>query len=316
MTGRNKLGFWSGFYAVDAVLDDVIPPSTPKQPCLTDNPKQPPKYTVRVNDTNPVFYYCSAPDSCTKQGMVGVINPNASTLLQTQRQLALQASYQLSPGEPFPFEAKTPSSSTLPDGRTPQQTMSPSHGGGKLGTGAITGIAIVCVSVVRLGALLAFFWGRPKGLKEEVRRKGRTVVRSTKPRNTWYLTHSPAPQAWPSPQTQLSPPYMENNSPMTSHAVPPAYYESQYGSSSTSPQHVGLEVNVDRISHVSRAASHRSMGGTFEFCPMTGYYTLTHDSPSSNSHLYKYSPPTRTSDMTIPVDPGLIQPSELQRVVR
>ncbi|KAL1598836.1 hypothetical protein SLS60_007978 [Paraconiothyrium brasiliense] len=49
---------------------------------------------------------------------------------------------------------------------------------------------------------------------------------------------------------------------------------------------------------------------------MTGNYTRTHDSPSSNSDLSKYSLPTRTSDMTSPVDPDLIQFSELQRVVR
>ncbi|OAG03953.1 uncharacterized protein CC84DRAFT_1149715, partial [Paraphaeosphaeria sporulosa] len=96
MTGRGKVGFWSGFHAPDALLGD------------------PPKYTVRVNDTAPVFFYCSAPDSCTKQGMVGVVNPNASTSLAHQRDLALQASYQLSPGEPFPSEAETPSS-TLPN---------------------------------------------------------------------------------------------------------------------------------------------------------------------------------------------------------
>ncbi|KAF1980180.1 hypothetical protein BU23DRAFT_369827, partial [Bimuria novae-zelandiae CBS 107.79] len=101
MTGKGKVGFWSGFHAVDAVLDDL------------------PKYTVRVNDTNPVFFYCSAPESCTKQGMVGVINPNATTSLAHQRDLALDASYQLSPGEPFPSEAETPSSSTLPDGSAP-----------------------------------------------------------------------------------------------------------------------------------------------------------------------------------------------------
>lgn len=56
-TGRTKKGFFSGFYPVDNVLGE------------------PPKWTVRVNHTKPMFFYDSAPDSCIKYGMVGVINP-------------------------------------------------------------------------------------------------------------------------------------------------------------------------------------------------------------------------------------------------
>jgi len=55
-------GFFSGFYPVDAVLDD------------------PPKWRVLINDTNPIFFYCSAPGSCINYGMVGVINPVSFTL--------------------------------------------------------------------------------------------------------------------------------------------------------------------------------------------------------------------------------------------
>ena len=47
MTGP-KVGFFSGFHAVDAILQD------------------PPKWTIQINDTDPVFYYCSAPGSCTE----------------------------------------------------------------------------------------------------------------------------------------------------------------------------------------------------------------------------------------------------------
>ncbi|KAL5465247.1 hypothetical protein PMIN06_000729 [Paraphaeosphaeria minitans] len=232
MTGRDKVGFWSGFLAPDAVLDD------------------PPKYSVRVNDTAPIFFYCSTPASCTKQSMVGVINPNASTSLAHQRDLALPASYQLSPGEPSPSEAEIPSLSTLPNGTAVQAPAPVYAGGGKLGAGAVV-----------LGVLLAFFWGRLKSLKDEVKRKDSTVVRSTEPRNTWVLAGSPA---WlapsPTPQTHVpSPPYsapherdhvgldlglkigmgmgmgMDADSPMTSHAVPPAYYESPRQWTTSSP---------------------------------------------------------------------------------
>jgi plastocyanin len=56
-TGPEKVGFFSGFHPVDTILDD------------------PPSWEIRVNDSNPVFFYCSAPGSCINYGMVGVINP-------------------------------------------------------------------------------------------------------------------------------------------------------------------------------------------------------------------------------------------------
>lgn len=46
MTGKGKKGFYSGSYAVDAVLDN------------------PPKFQLLINDTLPIFYYCGAPGSC------------------------------------------------------------------------------------------------------------------------------------------------------------------------------------------------------------------------------------------------------------
>jgi hypothetical protein len=55
-----KQGFFSGMQVVDAVLAD------------------PPSYSIRVNDTEPIFFYCSAPGSCIDWQMVGVINPVCS----------------------------------------------------------------------------------------------------------------------------------------------------------------------------------------------------------------------------------------------
>ncbi|KAF2748754.1 hypothetical protein M011DRAFT_400146, partial [Sporormia fimetaria CBS 119925] len=52
MTGEGKQGFFGGFHPVDA----------------------PPKYTIRINDSAPIFFYCSAQGSCIDWGMVGAIN--------------------------------------------------------------------------------------------------------------------------------------------------------------------------------------------------------------------------------------------------
>lgn len=299
MTGPGKVGFWSGFHAVDAVLNDVTPPSPSLPPSLSPRspqiltPIQPPKWSLLVNDTSPTFFYCSAPDSCTKQAMVGVINPNATTSLAHQRSLALKASYQLSPGEPFPSEAETPSSSTLPDGSSVSpsaQPGNPQKDQSKLSAGAIAGITIACIGVVVLGSALAWFWGRFAGLRDEMRRKKSTVARSTEPRASWfgpgaqnYTSSSSDPWGPSSPipaqttpsVTMVSPAYTA--SPMTTHAVPPSYFEAQFGAPHAAP--VGT--------------SPRSGGGGDD------------DVARSGSRASRLGAP-RTSDMTSPVDPGVV----------
>jgi plastocyanin len=81
MAGSDKTGFFSGFNSVDRVLDN------------------PPKYSVRINDTEPIFFYCSAPGSCITYGMVGGINLNSSMSIDKQRTLAMDSAYMLQPGE-------------------------------------------------------------------------------------------------------------------------------------------------------------------------------------------------------------------------
>jgi hypothetical protein len=53
----NKTGFFSGFQPVNLTLESQLP-----------------TWSVTVNDTEPIFYYCGAPSSC-QSGMIGVINP-------------------------------------------------------------------------------------------------------------------------------------------------------------------------------------------------------------------------------------------------
>ncbi|KAJ8105539.1 hypothetical protein OPT61_g10113 [Boeremia exigua] len=81
MTGSGKKGFFSGFNPVDGVVEN------------------PPKYSIRINDTEPIFFYCSAPGSCITWGMVGGINLNSSMSIDKQRALAMDSAYMLQPGE-------------------------------------------------------------------------------------------------------------------------------------------------------------------------------------------------------------------------
>ncbi|GME60994.1 Cyclin-like protein [Neofusicoccum parvum] len=166
MTGTGKTGFTAGFHPVDAILDD------------------PPSFNIRVNDTDPIFFYCSAPGSCINYEMVGVINPNKSTSLETQKQKAGESSFMLNPGEKFPDEA---ASSSVVSGAakatataTSTSTVAAaaggsSSGGSSLSGGAIAGIVVGAVAVIGILAALFFYVGRNKSLKEKVNRQSATM---------------------------------------------------------------------------------------------------------------------------------------------
>jgi len=150
--------------------------------------QQPPTWNLTINDTSPIFYYCGAPGSCIGWGMVGVINPNSSTSLDTQIELAKQADYMLEPGEAFASEASASISSLAATATTAVLTvtatnsLSPTLSGSSssnnhqhqssagLSTGAIVGIAIGAAAAALCVAALFFMMGRQKSLKEEVAR--------------------------------------------------------------------------------------------------------------------------------------------------
>jgi len=164
-TGLGKIGFFSGFEPVIAII-----------------PGKMPTWSVTINDTNPVFYYCSAPDSCISHGMVGVINPNSSVSVQNQYNLALKASYMLQPGEAFPSEQtpivqsiapsstsstpSTPSTSSV----TPTASVVTSQNNEGLGGGAIAGIVVGSIAGVLILGCLFFLLGRNWALQGIVKR--------------------------------------------------------------------------------------------------------------------------------------------------
>lgn len=160
-TGVDKVGFFSGFFPVDAILSD------------------PPEFSIVVNDTTPIFLYCGAPGSCINHQMVGVINPNATTSLQHQKDLASQSQFMLLPGQPWPDESEDPFTTTS---STPSPTSSPSATGSVAATdagsssgnsshsslsgGAIAGIAIGAAAVALGAAIALYLCGRQSRNRE------------------------------------------------------------------------------------------------------------------------------------------------------
>ncbi|CAN8099634.1 unnamed protein product [Discula destructiva] len=146
-TGANKVGFYSGFVDVQTTSDNG------------------PTFQVRVNDTEPIFFYCAAPTSCTGHQMIGVINPNATFTYDIQLAYAQNATFQMKPGDPFPSEsAETGSATSTPTASSSPSPSSSSNSSSHLGAGAIAGIAIGGAAVLILAVALIYMCGRRGGM--------------------------------------------------------------------------------------------------------------------------------------------------------
>ncbi|KAI1085133.1 hypothetical protein F5B20DRAFT_575598 [Whalleya microplaca] len=133
-----------------------------------------PSWELRVNHTDPVFFYCSAPGSCINYSMVGVINPNDTFTLAIQKDYVKNTTFQLSPGEAFPDEA--PPSATSSGVAAPTSTGDTDSGGNAghstLSGGAIAGIVIGATAGFAIAIALVYFCGRKGGIKKGYRRSG------------------------------------------------------------------------------------------------------------------------------------------------
>lgn len=161
-TGKDKVGFWSETQWVKTVND------------LTH-------FKLKINSTEPIFFYCAAPDSCLGQKMVGVINPNSTQTLDAQIKAIEKSTFQVAPGEEIPKEG----TSSLTNTHGPTAAAAPgntsSQGHHSLGAGAIAGIVVGAVAFLVICAALFFYVGRAKSLKEMINRKDATVSKPPLP---------------------------------------------------------------------------------------------------------------------------------------
>ncbi|KXJ85147.1 hypothetical protein Micbo1qcDRAFT_181076 [Microdochium bolleyi] len=119
-------------------------------------------WELTVNDTSPIFFYCSAPGSCIDSAMIGVINP---------KQFWAAAIFQLSPGEEFPPEGTPvipPTSliATPSPAATSLAEVSDSSPQAALSTGAIAGIAIGGIAVLGMTVAFIYIRGRKRGVEK------------------------------------------------------------------------------------------------------------------------------------------------------
>lgn len=136
-TGKDRIGFWSGTQWVKTHNDTT-------------------HWNLTIDSTEPIFYYCAAPDSCKGKQMIGVINPNATQTLHDQQLAAARADYQLAPGDPVPNEASSTFVSP-PTVSSQADLVSANKPPPKLSTASIAGITVGVIVFLTLCAGLVFF---------------------------------------------------------------------------------------------------------------------------------------------------------------
>lgn len=241
-----------------------------------------PTWDLLVNDTDPVFFYCSAPDSCLKWGMVGVINPNSTFTLAIQKEFQANSTFQLSPGEAFPDEdspSGTTTSSSVPASPSTStstsvstSTNSPTESdptNTSLSGGAIAGIAIGVAAVIIIIVALVYICGRKGGIEKGYRR---SMAGSTLPPaqmvDTGYNDNA-----------SKSPPMTSPYSASSYRSLSPAPWTSQMGSP-----------------HTSYIAQHPSPGFP-QYGPIANPY-----SPAREQQTYFEAPDTQKQPPPPPVE--------------
>jgi hypothetical protein len=119
--------------------------------------------------------------------MIGVINPSANETFDMQMQYAMNATYQLSPGDPFPSETANPSS-THSAASTPGSNP---DSGTHLSTGAIVGIAIGGAAVLVLAGVVIYLCGRRGAMQAQWRKSGQSFPPPMG--DTKFMPKSPGP---------------------------------------------------------------------------------------------------------------------------
>ncbi|KAF5000316.1 hypothetical protein FGRMN_1860 [Fusarium graminum] len=236
--GLDRTGFSSEMQKVQAITNDG------------------PRFRVRVNDTDPFFFYCGAPGSCVKYKMMGVVNPSKNETLAGYLKNAEGVDRQLVPGDPWPTEEgfPEPSSTSGSSSDEPSDDDNNSSGGHKksLSTGAIAGIAVGGAAVLLLAGALLYLCGRRGGFDKAYRKSFRNSAPPPPPvvEQSIYSPHPSVADPWAAQKSPglMASHYGQQSPPMSPHqslaygthpgmvdGTPGSYYDYQKPQMGASP---------------------------------------------------------------------------------
>ncbi|KAH8602870.1 hypothetical protein B0O99DRAFT_14393 [Bisporella sp. PMI_857] len=154
----NKQGFWSGFY----FFADAHLPSR--------------KFQVTVNDTDPIYFYCTAPGACSKGGAVGSINAVSGETIEHLKEHAITSGEEIFPGQALPSQ---PAATTPPATRT--SSLSPEK---------ISGISLGGAAALIISAMLIYLCRRRRKLNQTLPQYS-SMNAPKKPRAEFTESHHP-----------------------------------------------------------------------------------------------------------------------------
>ncbi|KAI8715387.1 hypothetical protein NCS52_01046100 [Fusarium sp. LHS14.1] len=262
--GLNKEGFSSGAQKVQAITDDG------------------PRFRVRVNNTDPIFFYCGAPGSCVDWHMMGVVNPSKNETLDMWLEKAKDVDYQLLPGEPWPTEDDHPSETASP--KESDQEDDDEDKSSNLSPGAIAGIAIGSAAVLLLAGALLYLCGRRGGFDKAYRKSFRGTP-NTPVAETQYNSPNPG-SPW------------DVNKPL------PGVVAAPFGQSPPMSPHQSVGYGTHPATLAAMMAQSQNPDGTIgSYCSDT--YTQ-HPAPSPSQGGTTPKPPEQTAPAELPAsaDPG------------
>ncbi|RSL38524.1 hypothetical protein CEP53_014801 [Fusarium sp. AF-6] len=261
----NREGFSSGEQKVQAITDDA------------------PRFRVRVNDTDPIFFYCGASGSCVKWHMMGVVNPSKNETLDMWLEKAKDVDYQLRPGEPWPTE-DLPSETASPKG-SDREDDDDDDTSSNLSPGAIAGIAIGSAAVLLLAGALLYLCGRRGGFDKAYRKSFRGTP-NTPVAETQFNSPHPTGSPW------------DVNKPL------PGVVAAPFGQSPPMSPHQSVGYGTHPAALAAMVAQAQAQDGT-----IGSYYSDTytqHPAPSPSQGNTTPKPPEQTSPAELPAsaDPG------------